>query len=329
MIRRVLHLAAAFAVGALLVSRSAAAAGGEVVDRIVAVVNDEVIALSEVYDLGAMAIAERCKPPRTDLAACIDETERQVLDALIQQTLIRQELEEADLGVSEADLDRAIDGIVRDNNLPDRGAFEQALSLQGVSWEAYRQDLERQLAQLKFAQSFLYPRVSITEDELRDQYNRTVRSFSTGTKRAIELVAVPWPTTESLGEVRDELEAEVAATNAGERTWADLLAEVHTPGLVGVGADGRFDTQTRDGVAPAFQGVFDVPLNEVIGPVEVSGVGLFLLRATDEVAADVQPFEDVRDQLAESLRREKVEEELVRWVEAEKRRAAIRILLDG
>ena len=51
-------------------------------DGIAAIVNDEVIAVSEVYELGGEFIVQRC--PGVD-AACAHKAELEILDTLIQQ----------------------------------------------------------------------------------------------------------------------------------------------------------------------------------------------------------------------------------------------------
>ena len=60
------------------------------VDRIAALVNDEVISLSEVYDFGGDAIEQACGS--FGGSECRLREERSGLDELVRRTLIRQEL---------------------------------------------------------------------------------------------------------------------------------------------------------------------------------------------------------------------------------------------
>ena len=84
------------------------------VDRVAAVVNDEVIALSEVYDLGDSYIRQACPRMQPD---CITQAEVQVLESLIQRSLIRQELYRLGMQVTAEEIDRTIDQVGRDNGL--------------------------------------------------------------------------------------------------------------------------------------------------------------------------------------------------------------------
>src|SRR5262245_7648330 len=98
---------------------TAALADPMVVDRVAAVVNDEVIALSEIYEIGGDFIRQKC-PTLED--SCVDGAELEVLDALIRRALIHQELKKLQLDVTAQDVDQAIDRTVQSYGLPDRQA---------------------------------------------------------------------------------------------------------------------------------------------------------------------------------------------------------------
>src|SRR5687768_1902338 len=96
---------------------AALTARAAVVDRVAAVVEDQVIMLSQVYELGAEFIAEKCGAPS---GPCVDEAELEVLDALIKRALVREELERLDMQVTGTDVDQAIDRILEQYGLEDR-----------------------------------------------------------------------------------------------------------------------------------------------------------------------------------------------------------------
>ena len=120
----------------LCVVQSAMAA---TVDRIAAIVNDDVIALSEVYELGDAFIRQSC-PRMQD--TCVDRAEADVVESLIQARLVRQELYKLGLQVTAEEIDRTIDQISRGNGLADRVALREEVERAGMTWEAYR-DLRR------------------------------------------------------------------------------------------------------------------------------------------------------------------------------------------
>ena len=147
----------------------------EVVDRVAAVVNDEVITLSDIYVLGESFIESNVAgAPDPDTVRRTLELE--VLDALILRTLIAQEIERLGLGVTEVELDRTVDDIARRNAL-DRGSLRREVERGGMPWEAYLEELRENLRQMKFNQAVIRPRIAVNEDELLDAYRRMIGSM--------------------------------------------------------------------------------------------------------------------------------------------------------
>ncbi len=147
---------------------------GAVVDRIAAVVNDDVITLSEVYELGTEFIEERVQTASGNSSAR-RQAEIEVLDTLIMRRLISQEIEKLDLDVTDQELDRTVDDIARRNGL-ERDQLRNEVEKSGMPWQEYRSELKENLRQAKFTQAVIQPRINVNDDELVDAYNRTVVS---------------------------------------------------------------------------------------------------------------------------------------------------------
>lgn len=91
-----------WALGCLLWAAPASAA---LVDRVAAVVNNDVVVLSEVYELGGDHIEEVVQGSSE---ASRRSAELEVLDALVARRLIEQEMRRLSLDVTDADMERAI-----------------------------------------------------------------------------------------------------------------------------------------------------------------------------------------------------------------------------
>ena len=89
---------------------------GAIVDRVAAVVNDDVITLSEVYELGGEFI-EKAVEDASGNPTRRREAEIEVLDSLIKRHLISQEIAKLGLDVTDVELDRTVDDIARRNGL--------------------------------------------------------------------------------------------------------------------------------------------------------------------------------------------------------------------
>ncbi|RDS85211.1 peptidylprolyl isomerase [Dyella psychrodurans] len=147
---------------------SAAAAGQQPIDRIVAVVEDDVILQSELND--AVASIQQQYAGQQGQLPPIDVLRRQVLDRLILMKLQLQRADDQGVRVSDSDVDQAVQNVAAQNKMtPDqlRGAVEQS----GLSFNAFRQQLHDQLVVQKLHQSVVRDSVSVTDSEINNLLN--------------------------------------------------------------------------------------------------------------------------------------------------------------
>ncbi len=309
-------------VAALVVASTASAAS---LDRLAAVVNDEPIALSEVYDLGGEYIDQTCAGVAGE--SCLRDTELEVLDSLILRTLVHQDLIKLGLDVTGAEVDRTIDQMGQDYGLTDRAAFRKEVERSGMSWETYRDQLTEQLRRLKFNENVIRPRISMSEDELRDLYNRTARGVDGPQQRDLGAISLA-PSEDVPAEELEDFARQLAEQiNAGEVDWDEAVATYHT-GVLG-GPDGVMGSFAQGQLAPRLdEVVFAAPIGEVTPPLTLPGNTVVILRVVGETAASVRSFEEAADDLRNSLYESKIEEETERWYQQARRRSAVRILLE-
>ncbi|RDS84437.1 peptidylprolyl isomerase [Dyella monticola] len=138
------------------------------IDRIVAVVEDDVILQSELND--AVAAIQQQYANQPGQLPPIDVLRRQVLDRLVLMKLQLQRADDQGIRVSDSDVDQAVQAVAAQNKMtPDqlRGAVEQT----GMSYAAYRQQLHDQLVVQKLHQSVVRDSVSVTESEINNLLN--------------------------------------------------------------------------------------------------------------------------------------------------------------
>ncbi len=296
-----------------------------VVDRVAAVVNEEVITLSEVYDLGSVFIDQRCPPPQSS-EDCRGEAELEVLDSLIMRSLIRQELHRLGLTVTGSEVDRTIDSIARDNDYETRDELRSAVEASGMRWDTYREQLSEQLMQMKFTENVVRPRVAVTDDELEDLYKRQARDYAGPplVKLSATLLAVPPQTgPEALAALVGLAKDASAAINRGDSSW-EQLPEV----LAGAQQQpmGAKPVPLTDLAGPLAEAVHGLDVGQVSEPVLLAG-SLILLRVDNRQASDVLPFQEVSEQLRQQVYEQKIDEEVQQWYLQARRRAAVKVLL--
>src|ERR1043165_1039749 len=103
----------------------AAPARAELVDRVAAVVNNEVITLSEVEQRAIPLLARtEVKDPK-ERATIRQQVIRQALDQMVGEKLMEQQLHDKNMDVSDQEIDATVDSVKQEQRL-DSDQLEQA-----------------------------------------------------------------------------------------------------------------------------------------------------------------------------------------------------------
>ena len=301
-------------------------AQAEIVDRVAAVVNKDVITLSEVYELGGDFVEERSTgegPTGPNRRAA----ELEVLDALIRRALIDQEVTRLGLAVTLEELDRAIDDIARQNGM-ERDALIREVERTGLPYAAYREELSENIKQMKFSQLVIQPRISIGDDEVLSLYNQRTDQLASDGTRGVDAILLRFPdeaTPEDKAGVAlraSELKARAAA---GER-FSDLVAA--TPESPYASSGGDMGTFAKGELLPELdEVVWRLELGQVSDPIAAAG-GVWLVHVRSEQAGEVPPLELVEEDLRAELLDQKLEQELDLWYSQARRRASVDVKLE-
>ncbi len=286
-------------------------AGSTLVDRIAAIVNDDVITLSEVR------LASQPMLQGGQSAAERDKLYQDVLEDLISQRILEQQVEASAIQVTESDVDRAVQDILRQNNITE-SQLEQALVAQNVSMAQYRENLREQLRQLKVVDQKVRSKDSISDQDIREEYDRVTRSEER--KEFVEISHLFFLAGDDPEGARAAAEAARARVDDGEN-FADVAKEVSKGPTAADG--GSLGKLAVDGLLPELAAAVE-PLEpgEMSGPVEAgSGYHIVLLQAREFQAS--QSLEEMTPRLRERLYQQAMERQMQLWLEELKANSAI------
>lgn len=123
----------------------ALAGAGILIDRVVAVVNDEAITWGELYSAMEFELARQMKSLSVEQKKAIfEENETSFLEQMINVKLQLQEAKKLGLKVGDREVDAAIDGIKSKYSMSDE-QFAEAIANEGMDVNEYRQRLRDQL----------------------------------------------------------------------------------------------------------------------------------------------------------------------------------------
>ncbi|KFA91097.1 peptidylprolyl isomerase [Archangium violaceum] len=311
-------------VAALLLNGAVARA--ELVDRVAAVVNRDVIALSEVEkraapELARLNSAVRDPKQRAEERARVLKTS---LNTLIGEKLMEVEIRELGLAVTESELEAAVSDVKRQNNVTDDASFERLLSGEGFTVKTYKDFLRNQMSRMKLVQMKVTPKVKVSEEDLKAAYTQYAKLESGDAEvhaRHILVQVDAKAAPEQVEVARKKAQALAEEARKPGVDFAELAKKKSEGPSASDGGDLGF---FRRGVmVPAFERVaFTLKEGEVSEPVRTQ-FGWHVLKVEERRAVDVPPFEQVKAELENRLKMQKTEKFVEQYVQELRQKASV------
>jgi len=252
---------------------------GNVGEEAVATVDDEAITANELYQ------------------AMLKQYGAQTVDQLITERLINRAAAEANIEVTEADVNAEIDKIKA--NFPDEATFNQQLELAGFTLESLKEQMEPQVKLTKLVE----PQVQVTDEDLQTYYDENKANYETPEQVRASHILV---------DSREEAE-EILAQLKGGADFAKLAQERSKDGSAANGGDLDFFGRGAM-VAPFEEAAFALEVGAISDVVE-SEFGFHIIKVTDKRAAGTTPFEDVKEEIRETLHSQRLSERTQTYIE--------------
>lgn len=143
----------------------------EVVDKVVAVVNDDVITLSELEEEMARIYQVLAKESSGQaLVNSMNEAREATINSMIDRRLINQRAKSTNTTVSEEELEAAFN-TTRSRMALDPTEFKKKLDRSGLTEETLKKQLRDQVLQSKLVSYDVRAKIVVTEEMIRDYYN--------------------------------------------------------------------------------------------------------------------------------------------------------------
>lgn len=202
-------------------------ASQQMLDRVIAIVDDNVILASELQDAVTRAKvnikrANREAPPPEQLR-------RQVFDQLVLSSLQLQIAKRAGARISDSELNDQLEQIARQNNMT-LEQFSQALSKDGIPYAQLREELRKEMLIKRVQQGSVSERVQITDQEVENFLNSAEGHAVTAPQYHVLHALLPLGDGINAAAVQQFAEQLTARLRAGE----DFNRVAATPGPVKV-----------------------------------------------------------------------------------------------
>lgn len=271
-----------------------APASADIVERVVATVNDQAIFLSD--------LRQRATPFLPRLAEVTTETERmarlkelygEILGVLIDEELLKQLARELNIIVTSQDIEQFIENIRMQNNLTEE-QFWTAVESEGMTEAQYRKDLKRQILRFKVTNERVRSRVNITEEEVRRRYQQRARDKGSEIRFHVSDIVVSVEDEESV--------TNVAAARDQAREIRDSLTPDNYAERASELGGGDLGWLSQDELAPEMESVLlQTAEGEITQPVRVGGGFHILYIEERRVGQDFPSYEDMKQELMREM----------------------------
>ena len=278
--------------------------GAQVVDRIVAVVNGEIITYHEVLERSRLIAGE------SSGQTSVDEVMPRVLESMIDDLIIRQEAARLKIEVSDSEVENEIRQFKARRRLNDE-EFARNLRLQGMTPEQFKEQSRQDIVKNRMIGYMVRRKVVVTQEEI-DAYLQAHQA-ELGVERTVDMQLLVSGDADSADFARKAVaEGEVSFDEAVERYSVGPKANN------GVMTDVRW----REMDIPWREALRDMNVGDVSRPFLVQGKWV-VLKLLDRKDGERQDKAVMEEEAREAILRPKLEERFKEYMAGLRAKAVI------
>jgi peptidyl-prolyl cis-trans isomerase SurA len=296
-----------------------------VTDRVLAIVNNDAITLSEIQE--AIAVYKYENRDRTTESS--DQLVQQFLNRMIDSRLQVQEAEREKIVIDEKEIDEELADRITKMNMKSKEEFEAALKAQGIPMSAIRKRIGDELRRGRIVSRKVRLRISVTEDEVTQYLEANRPKLETGLSyHARHILVLPETGAEDAAWENARIRAEMLRTQLQQGAdFADLAKQYSRDASARDGGD--LGTLKRGELAQDIETqILSLQPGQISAPYR-SALGYHIFKLESKETLEGEALARIRSQIREILFREKFDTRLDAWLKEIKQRAVIDVRLDG
>jgi len=289
----------------------------EVVDRIVAFVNGQIITMQEINQELKPMLKE--KPDMSPDQ--VNDLRKKVLDELVNRKILEQESARLGLTVSERELDDAIERIKAANKVTQE-ILETELARMGIDLVQFRKNIRLQLLQQKIIEKEIRSRIIITEEEIMARHRAAASETDRESKVHLRNILLRLDDESSEAEVMRRAEAIKAEIDKGLK-FIDAVNKYsetrETPKRFDMGM-----VNLSDLAAEIMEAIEELKEGQISRPIRLAET-VQILQVVEWDRTGQKLTENTRRRVQEELTAEATEKKFREWLDKAKARAVIKI----
>lgn len=279
---------------------------------VVAVVNSESIYYQDVDAAAKQMIIQTGLSKNVSYKDSV--IQKQALDWIIANTLLRQETKKYTIEVKDQEVDGAIEQIKK--NFPSEERFAEALQQENISMRKFRENIVVDLKVQKLLEQEVVSQIpEIKEEDIKKYYNENILMFQENEQARARHILIRVKEDASETEVkkaRKKIESILAKLKQGQDFIELAKTSSEGPSAAKGGDLGFF---SRGDMVKAFDDVvFSLKKGEISDIVRTN-FGFHIIKLEDLKTSHQTPLEKVKDQIKEILKQLKSTEQFEKYVE--------------
>jgi peptidyl-prolyl cis-trans isomerase SurA len=302
-----------FAAAIVLSASIVAPMRAEIIEQVLVKVNGEIITKTELEQRQVAVIRQRMNGQQVDpealkndaqLKKVLAEVTPQLLVSAVDELLLLQRGRELGLHLGDDQFKQVVSNIRKEQGLTDETKFQQALAQENMTMDDLRKQLERQMLIEQVQRQEIGSKLSITEEEARQYYVKHPEEFTDSASVTLREIFIEVPADKGEvsvakdDEARKQIEDVRARALKGE-DFAKLAVEVSaSPSKANGGLIGPF--MHADMSAQLLALVEKMKAGDITQPIRTPK-GYLLYKLETMKAQALQPFDSVRDLIADKV----------------------------
>jgi peptidyl-prolyl cis-trans isomerase SurA len=297
----------------------------EIYNRVVAIVNNEVITLYElngkIRELTGLSYKE-LKEKSEELYI---ETRRKVLNELIDQKIALEKIKELEIAVRPEEVDQAIERVKEDNQLTQEGLIA-TLKERGVTYEAYRKSIQTELERMRLINYEVQSKIMLREEDIEKYYNEHIDEFTSSGKVRLALIFLKQTDPADKKEAQDlyQKAQKILSMIEGGEDFGNLARKFSSgPGAREGGDLGVFKLSELN--PEMAEQIKDLSTGDVARPI-IRLDGIRIIKVVERDQEGVKSLEQVRNAIESILYRQELDRRYSAWISELRKKAYTKII---
>jgi len=292
-------------------------------NRVVAIVNNEVITLYELDAKTEELTGVETADLKTQDENLYLDTRRKVLDLLIEEKIAGEKIRELGIAVTREDVDAAIERIKEGGRITHEDLMA-GLKEKGMDYDEYRASIKTELERIRLINFEVKSKIIVIEEKISEYYNQHKNEFKVAEEVRLAAIFLSQPDAPGPNEpssLHQTAEDILLRLRRGE-DFSELAAKYsHGPGSKMGGDLGFFKTSQ---IEPELLSIIrDLSVGDVSEPI-MRPTGIQIIKLVEKQEASLKSLDEMKDTIREILYRNEVNKRYNSWIKELREKAYVK-----